>query len=65
MMHCHQIKVVLLKFYNQRVEDSPYKRAKANIAERRQQPRLKERLLVNFGVWPTDNLPQETINHKL
>jgi CRP-like cAMP-binding protein len=63
MMRYPQIKGVLLKYYNQRVEDSREKRAKANIAERRQQPRLKERLLVNFGVWPTESLPEEMINH--
>ena len=64
MMRYPQIKVVLLKYYKERVEDSRKKRAKANIAERRQQPRQKERLLVNFGVWPTESLPEEMINHK-
>jgi len=63
MMRYPQIKGVLLKYYNERVEDSRQKRAKANIAERRQQPRVKERLLVNFGVWPTESLPEEMINH--
>jgi CRP-like cAMP-binding protein len=63
MMRYPQIKGVLLKYYNERIEDSRKKRAKANIAERREQPRLKERLLVNFGVWPTVNLPEEMINH--
>jgi hypothetical protein len=32
------------------------KRARTNMAERRQQPRLRERLLVHSGVWPTDRL---------
>ena len=63
MMRYPQIKGVLLKYYNERIEDSRKKRAKANIEERRQQPRLKERLLINFGVWPTENLPAEMINH--
>jgi CRP-like cAMP-binding protein len=63
MMRCPQIKGVLLKYHNERVEDSRKKRAKANIQERRQQPRLRERLLINFGVWPTENLPEEMINH--
>ena len=63
MIRYPQIKGVLLKYYNERVEDSRKKRAKANIAERRQQPRLKERLLVTFGVWPTETLPEEMINH--
>ncbi len=63
MMRYPQIKVVLLKYYNERVEDSRKKRAKANIAERRQQPRFRERLLINFGVWPTESLPEEMINH--
>jgi CRP-like cAMP-binding protein len=63
MMRYPQIKGVLLKYFNERVEDSRKKRANANIAERRQQPRLKERLLVNFGVWPTESLPEEMINH--
>jgi hypothetical protein len=63
MMRYPQIKGVLLKYYNQRVEDSRQKRAEANIAERREQPRLKERLLINFGVWPTESLPEEMINH--
>jgi len=64
MMRYPQIKGVLLKYYNERVKDSRKKREKANIAERRQQPRLKEMLLVNFGVWPTESLPEEMINHK-
>ena len=63
MMRYPQIKGVLLKYYNERLEDSRKKREKANIAERRQQPRLKEMLLVNFGVWPTESLPEEMINH--
>jgi CRP-like cAMP-binding protein len=63
MIRYPQIKGVLLKYYNERLEDSRKKRAEANIAERRQQPRLKERLLVNFGVWPTESLPEEMINH--
>jgi CRP-like cAMP-binding protein len=63
MMRYPQIKGVLLKYYNERHEDSRKKRAKANIAERRRQPRLKERLLINFGVWPTESLPAEMNNH--
>jgi CRP-like cAMP-binding protein len=63
MMRYPQIKVVLLKYYNERVEDSRKKRAEAKIAERRQQPRFRERLLINFGVWPTESLPEEMINH--
>jgi CRP-like cAMP-binding protein len=63
MMRYPQVKLVLVKYYKERVEDSRKKRAQANIKERRQQPRLKERLLVTFGVWPMENLPAEMINH--
>ena len=63
MMRYPPVKSVLVKYYNERVEDSRKKRAQANIQERREQPRLKERLLVSFGVWPMENLPVEMINH--
>jgi c-di-GMP-binding flagellar brake protein YcgR len=44
-------------------EDSKKKRAEANIHERRKEPRFKERLLVSFGVWPLESLPEEMIKH--
>ena len=63
MMRFPQMKKVLLDYYRDREEDSKKKRAEANIKERRLQPRLKERLMVNFGVWPMEGLPEEMINH--
>jgi len=50
--------------FPEREEDSKKKRAEANIQERRKEPRFKERLLVSFGVWPLDGLPEERINHR-
>lgn len=63
MMRYPQIKEVLVRYFHEREEDSKKKRAEANIQERRKEPRLKERLLVSFGVWPLENLPEEMINH--
>jgi CRP-like cAMP-binding protein len=63
MMRYPQIKEVLVQYFREREEDSKKKRAKANIQERRKEPRFKERLLVSFGVWPLENLPEEMINH--
>ena len=63
MMRYPQIKEVLVQYFREREEDSKKKRAEANIQERRRDPRLKERLLVSFGVWPLENLPEEMINH--
>jgi CRP-like cAMP-binding protein len=63
MMRYPQIKEVLVQYFREREEDSRKKRAQANIQERRKEPRLKERLLVSFGVWPLENLPEEMINH--
>jgi c-di-GMP-binding flagellar brake protein YcgR len=63
MMRYPQIKEVLVQYFREREEDSKKKRAEANIQERRKEPRFKERLLVSFGVWPLENLPEEMINH--
>lgn len=63
MMRYPQIKQVLLEYFRERVKDSRKKRAEANIQERRGVPRLSERLLVSFKVWPIDTLPEEMINH--
>ena len=63
MMRYPQIKEVLVQYFRERKEDSKKKRAEANIQERRKEPRFKERLLVSFGVWPLENLPEEMINH--
>ena len=63
MMRYPQIKEVLVQYFREREEDSKKKRAEANIHERRKEPRFKERLLVSFGVWPLESLPEEMINH--
>jgi len=63
MMRYPQIKEVLVQYFREREEDSKKKRAEANIQERREEPRFKERLLVSFGVWPLESLPEEMINH--
>ena len=63
MMRYPQIKEVLVQYLREREEDSKKKRAEANIQERRKEPRFKERLLVSFGVWPLESLPEEMINH--
>jgi CRP-like cAMP-binding protein len=63
MLHYPQIKKVLLEYFRKRAEDSKKKRAEASIQERRLQPRVNERLLVRFTVWPTETLPEEMINH--
>jgi CRP-like cAMP-binding protein len=63
MMRYPQIKEVLVQYFREREEDSKKKRAEANILERRKEPRFKERLLVSFGVWPLESLPEEMINH--
>jgi CRP-like cAMP-binding protein len=63
MMRSPQIKEVLVRYFREREEDSKKKRAEANIQERRTEPRFKERLLVSFGVWPLESLPEEMINH--
>jgi CRP-like cAMP-binding protein len=63
MMRYPQIKEVLVQYFRERNEDSKKKRAEANIQERRKEPRFKERLLVSFGVWPLETLPEEMISH--
>ena len=63
MMRYPQIKEVLVQYFREREEDSKKKRSEANIEERREEPRFKERLLVSFGVWPLESLPEEMINH--
>ena len=63
MMRYPQIKEVLVQYFREREEDSKKKRAEANIHERRKEPRFKEKLLVSFGVWPLESLPEEMINH--
>ena len=63
MMRYPQIKEVLVQYFREREEDSKKKRSEANIQERRKEPRFKERLLVSFGVWPLESLPEEMINH--
>ncbi|MBT8405860.1 MAG: cyclic nucleotide-binding domain-containing protein [Deltaproteobacteria bacterium] len=63
MMRYPQIKEVLVQYFREREEDSKKKRSKANIQERRKEPRFKERLLVSFGVWPLESLPEEMISH--
>ncbi|MEE9120897.1 MAG: cyclic nucleotide-binding domain-containing protein [Syntrophobacteria bacterium] len=63
MMRYPQIKEVLVQYFREREEDSKKKRVEANIQERREEPRFKERLLVSFGVWPLESLPEEMINH--
>jgi len=63
MMSYPQIKEVLVQYFREREEDSKKKRVEANIQERREEPRFKERLLVSFGVWPLESLPEEMINH--
>jgi CRP-like cAMP-binding protein len=63
MMRYPQIKEVLGQYFREREEDSKKKRVEANIQERREEPRFKERLLVSFGVWPLESLPEEMINH--
>jgi len=63
MMRYPQIKEVLVQYFREREEDSKKKRTEANIQERRKEPRFKERLLVNFGVWPMETLPEEMISH--
>ena len=63
MMRYPQIKEVLVQYFREREEDSKKKRSEANIQERRKEPRFKERLLISFGVWPLESLPEEMINH--
>lgn len=63
MMRYPQIKEVLVQYFREREEDSKKKRVEANIQERREEPRFKERLLISFGVWPLESLPEEMINH--
>ena len=63
MMRYPQIKEVLVQYFREREEDSKKKRSEANIQERRKEPRFKEPLLVSFGVWPLESLPEEMINH--
>ena len=63
MMRYPQIKEVLLQYFRERAEDSKKKRAEANIEDRRGQPRVHDRLVVQFTVWPKDTLPEEMINH--
>ncbi|MGD8254167.1 MAG: cyclic nucleotide-binding domain-containing protein [Syntrophobacterales bacterium] len=63
MMRYPQIKEVLVQYFREREEDSKKKRSEANIRERRKEPRFKERLLVSFGVWPLESLPDEMISH--
>jgi CRP-like cAMP-binding protein len=63
MMRYPQIKEVLVQYFREREEDSKKKRSEANIQERRKEPRFRERLLVSFGVWPLESLPEEMINH--
>ena len=63
MMRYPQIKEVLVQYFREREEDSKKKRSEANIQERRKEPRFKEPLLVSFGVWPLESLPDEMINH--
>jgi hypothetical protein len=63
MLRYPQIKEVLLQYFRERVEDSKMKRAKASIEERRFQPRLNDRLMVRFTVWPEETLPEAMIDH--
>ncbi|UCF02491.1 MAG: cyclic nucleotide-binding domain-containing protein, partial [Deltaproteobacteria bacterium] len=63
MLRYPQIREVLVQYFREREEDSKKKRAEANIQERRKDPRFKERLLVSFGVWPLETLPEEMISH--
>lgn len=58
-----QIGEVLLEYSRERSADSKKKRAEANIQERRSEPRLNERLMVRFTVWPLESLPEVMINH--
>ena len=58
-----QVKDVMLAYFNERAEDSSKKRTEAGIEDRRNQPRLNERLVVGFTVWPTEDLPEEMISH--
>lgn len=63
IMRYPQIKEVLLEYFRERAEDSRKKRAEANIEDRRVQPRLHERLMVIFTVFPHVNVPQAMIDH--
>ena len=44
-------------------EDSRKKLAEAGMQDRRRHPRLNERLLMRFTVWPNDTLPEEMTSH--
>jgi CRP-like cAMP-binding protein len=63
IMRYPEIKEVLLEYFRERVEDSRKKRAEANIEDRRVQPRLQERLMATFTVWPELKHPQEMVDH--
>jgi CRP-like cAMP-binding protein len=63
MMRHPEVKDVLLAYSSKRMEDSREKRAEVGTEDRRSHPRLKERLMVRFTVWPTEALPEEMISH--
>jgi CRP-like cAMP-binding protein len=63
MFRYPQIKEVLLEYHRERIADSKKKRAEANIEERRSEPRVNERLMARFTVWPEESLPEAMINH--
>jgi CRP-like cAMP-binding protein len=64
MLRYPQVKKVMLDYFLQRMEDASKKRAEAGVLDRRKEPRLNERLVVRFTVWPADALPQEMIDHR-
>jgi len=63
IMRYPQIKEVLLEYFRERAEDSRKKRAEAKIEDRRVQPRLNERFMASFTVWPELYHPQAMVDH--
>ncbi len=63
MLRHPEVKDVLLAYSSKRAEDSTKKRAEVGTEDRRHYPRLNERLMVRFTVWPTEALPEEMISH--